>query len=362
MAITIDGVTFRNLQEQVLKNKQDIAKHYEVDRALANFGIKVVGRADTSDDLPDPTSYTGAYGDAYAVGTEAPYDYYIYTRPDPDAGEATAYWLNAGGISVVGPQGPKGDTGATGATGAQGPKGDTGATGPQGPQGPQGETGVGVQGPQGPQGVAGNPAVNYKLRGVITSPSQLPTPTASLQAQGVAYAVVAGSGYDAYVIVGQGTYTWLNVGSIQVATIQGPQGPQGPQGAAGSGGGTLSWVPLEEGTVPTAPIITANIQVYTGFEGGGIPSPTLLVGIPLVRGNDGPYRSYSTQQAIVDYPGYVSLVSFDIEVEPFEDGSWGITPGASVLAITHDSSGSASINAGYIDSVTLDNIFELKNA
>lgn len=72
-----------------------------------------------------------AAGDAYGVGTAAPYDIYIYS---PSKG-----WVNNGPL-----QGAKGDTGP------QGPKGDTGDTGPQGPQGdtgPQGATGA--TGPKG---------------------------------------------------------------------------------------------------------------------------------------------------------------------------------------------------------------------
>jgi hypothetical protein len=39
----MENSTFRNLEEQVQKNKEDIAKHYAVDRVLADFGIKVIG-------------------------------------------------------------------------------------------------------------------------------------------------------------------------------------------------------------------------------------------------------------------------------------------------------------------------------
>ena len=104
---------YRNLVEQVQQNKEDIARHYEIDRALANLGIKVVGQVTTEAELPDPATFPGGYGDAYAVGDKdaviagtATYDYYVYTRPDPDAGEPYNYWLNVGKISIQGPQGP----------------------------------------------------------------------------------------------------------------------------------------------------------------------------------------------------------------------------------------------------------------
>ena len=89
-------------------------------------------------------------GDAYGVGTAAPYDIYIYDG-------VSGAWVDNGQLQGAkgdtGEQGPKGDKGDTG---EQGPKGDTGETGPQGVQGIQGEKGdTGAQGPQGPQGEKG---------------------------------------------------------------------------------------------------------------------------------------------------------------------------------------------------------------
>ena len=80
-----ETITLRNLQEQVQKNKEDIANHYAIDRVLANLGIAVVGQVETAAELPDPLTYTGNYGDAYAVGSEndvaagtAGFEFYIY--------------------------------------------------------------------------------------------------------------------------------------------------------------------------------------------------------------------------------------------------------------------------------------------
>ena len=181
--IVKDGIEYRNLVEQVQKNKEDIARHYEIDRVLADWGIKVIGRLDTWE-IP-----TGSfeYGDAYAVGPEGgPFDFYIYTRGTPD------YWLNYGSISIVGPQGPQGEPGPQGEQGKSSkwyvgqnePTGNiqpndmwlranndgttngfvyayqngawvlyTSILGPTGPRGPQGATGP--QGPSGAQGPAG---------------------------------------------------------------------------------------------------------------------------------------------------------------------------------------------------------------
>ena len=67
------------------------------------LGIKVVGHVDA---LPIPNG-TYEYGDAYTVGTAAPYDMWIYTRAD--AFHSEAYWFNIGKFPAPGPQGPKGD-------------------------------------------------------------------------------------------------------------------------------------------------------------------------------------------------------------------------------------------------------------
>ena len=74
----------------------------EVDWNL--LGIKVIGAIDA---LPIPAG-TYEYGDAYMVGTETPYDMYIYTRPDGEV-HTEGYWFPIGKFPMPGPQGPKGD-------------------------------------------------------------------------------------------------------------------------------------------------------------------------------------------------------------------------------------------------------------
>ena len=71
---------FRNLQEQVLKNMCDIQDIEQGATVLAAFGIKVVGQVNQASDLPAPATYQGNLGDAFLVGTQAPYDYYIYAK------------------------------------------------------------------------------------------------------------------------------------------------------------------------------------------------------------------------------------------------------------------------------------------
>lgn len=71
---------FRNLQEQVLKNMDDISAIKDGSLVIAEFGIKVIGHVYSAEDLPDPAEYEGEYGDAYLVGESDPYDYYVFTR------------------------------------------------------------------------------------------------------------------------------------------------------------------------------------------------------------------------------------------------------------------------------------------
>ena len=102
----LNNKEYRNLEEQVLKNKEEIARHWQVDRVLADFGITVLGRVNTEADLPETEGENWGY--AFLVGEEAPYQVYVWTRANPDAGEEVPYWLNIGSISIVGPEGPAG--------------------------------------------------------------------------------------------------------------------------------------------------------------------------------------------------------------------------------------------------------------
>lgn len=166
----IDDKTYRNIQEQVQKNKEDIAAWTNIQFTLDSFGITVLGVVESAEDIPEDEY---SYGDAYLVGTEEPYDIYIFTR-NGESGE----FINMGPLSIVGPQGPQGPKGDKGDTGEQGPRGytgATGATGAQGAQGPQGETGA--QGPQGIQGPQGDPGESFLIAGNITNVSQLPDPS-----------------------------------------------------------------------------------------------------------------------------------------------------------------------------------------
>lgn len=98
---------FRNLQEQVLKNMCDIQDIEQGATVLADFGITVVGQVDEASALPEPTTYKGNLGDAFLVGTQAPYLYYIYAKAYE--GQEQASWYNLGQFPLPGPKGDKGD-------------------------------------------------------------------------------------------------------------------------------------------------------------------------------------------------------------------------------------------------------------
>lgn len=233
---------YRNLQEQVLENKQQIAKHWQVDRVLADFGITVLGRVDSPENLPESEGENWGYG--YLVGHEndpAGYDVYVWTRSNPDIGEDEPYWFNIGKISIVGPSGPAGPhvTGITidpityfptfnfsdgssitvptsirGTPGEAGPRGVPGKQGLQGLQGLQGSIGPrGLQGPEGPSGY-------FNILGTLSSETLLPSPSTS--SMGDAYLIynADNDAYDLYVIVGEeGAFSWQNTGMLGAGTM-----------------------------------------------------------------------------------------------------------------------------------------------
>ena len=83
-----NGQVLRNLEEQV----QYLTTYLE-NSALANeMGIKVLGRVDTVDDIPEGDY---EFGDAYMVGTEGntPYRMVVWTR---DAGDGEPGWFDIG--------------------------------------------------------------------------------------------------------------------------------------------------------------------------------------------------------------------------------------------------------------------------
>ena len=246
MAIKLnDGTILRNLEEQV----QYLTAYHDENLGIAQWGIRVIDRIDDASDLPTP--YDGEYGDAIAVGTEAPFFFYIWTR-NAIVGEP-GYWFPYGEISIAGPEGPKGDKGDKGDTGestrwfsgsapSPGKLGDqfldtstgnvfqhNGTTwiptgnirGPQGIQGIQGKQGEkGEKGTKGEQGPEGKPGKFVTIAGILANTNQLPTP-ASLNDLSLAYLVGSTAPYNLYVQVGllPAIAVWTNTGPFNIGTV-----------------------------------------------------------------------------------------------------------------------------------------------
>lgn len=246
--IIYDNKEFRNLVEQV----QYLTNYHDVNQGLVQWGIKVIGQVENASELPTP--YDGDYGDAIAVGTEAPFFFYIWTRASIDGDPA--YWFPFGEISIMGPQGPQGPQGEKGDTGEStkwkvgyAPQvtgnekiGDmaldvtngnvysfmanqwvyaTNIKGPQGLRGVQGLRGEqGPQGIQGPKGDTGDTGGLVNIAGILDNMNQLPTPE-SLDNTSIAYLVGASDPRDLYIQVGTdpATAQWQNIGPINTATL-----------------------------------------------------------------------------------------------------------------------------------------------
>lgn len=230
---TPHGVTIYNLENQVLKNKLDIQNLQTSEKVLATFGIKVIGTAANSSAMPTVAVYKASnpdweYGDAYAVGTASPYEFYILTRADETHTED--YWFNLGII-----KGPKGDPGTDGANGADGKDGvsptvavGTVTTGNPGTpvsvtnggtstnvvlnfRIPKGDTGdKGAKGDKGDTGFAVN------IASELNNVNELPTASASYV--NIGYVIKDADGdsnlYVCMTNASTGAWYWNNVGKI----------------------------------------------------------------------------------------------------------------------------------------------------
>ena len=201
MAYVYDNKTYRNLQQQVKENMEDIARLQE----LKLVGIAVKGIVADSASLPD----SAEQGQVYAVGSAAPFELYVYNNSS---------WVNFGQFPKAGPkgdQGPQGEPGRQGQrglTGPQGPRGYTGAPGIPGATGPHGE--------KGPKGDKGDPG--YANAFVPNS--------SSVTEVGQAY--VDEDGYlEVCISLNPLTFS-------KGALVKGPQGEQGPAGEKGETGAT----------------------------------------------------------------------------------------------------------------------------
>lgn len=272
--LKFDGKELRNLEEQVLKNQEDIDKILK-EIELADLGIKVVQAVPlpSAEDLPLP--YDGSYGDGFLVGSETPYRLYIWTRDD-NAYNGT--WFDFGPLNapsiIPGPQGEPGETGPQGERGSlwtsnngvptvsqNNKNGDqflntaTGNVyeyqngvwnitgnikGPQGIQGIQGPKGdIGERGLQGIQGPKGDPGQWIQIIAELANIDQLPAPDSVPRYY--AYIIPVDGVKHLYIISGDETLLWLDCGAFTGPQGEtGPQGQQGIQGVAGVGIASVS--------------------------------------------------------------------------------------------------------------------------
>lgn len=136
----------RNLEDQV---------QYLTDRTeIASLGLNLIGFKYPSDVFPE----TAENGSVIGVGTDAPYDYYVYLNGG---------WYDIGVWPMAGPKGVPGDQGPQGPVGPQGPKGEKGNQGIAGPAG----NGLGVNYITDLDLAHGDAAVTYDTTGATLSKS-----------------------------------------------------------------------------------------------------------------------------------------------------------------------------------------------
>ena len=208
MAYVYDNKTYRNLQQQVKENMDNIAELQD----MKLVGIDVAGIVQDYSSLPS----SAEQGKVYAVGTSSPYELYVYNNSSwVDFGE----FPKAGPKGDQGPQGEPGRQGPRGLTGPQGPKGYTGAPGTPGRPGPQGD-----KGPKGDKGDPGWVDAFAKDAASVTTVGQA-------YVDSIGYLQVCTS--LSPLTFEQGGYIKGPMGS---RGIQGPQGEQGPKGDTGPQG------------------------------------------------------------------------------------------------------------------------------
>lgn len=260
--ITIGDKQYRNLQEQVLKNKDDIEQLKE-GNTIAELGIKIINAENplqNASQLPDAATYEGDYGDGYIVGVTTPFNLYVYSRStDPDT---RGYWFSWGLLNapstIQGPQGIQGETGEQGVRGSLwytqsgAPTFTSGVNendqaldtssgnvyqfvnstwqlrgnirGPQGIQGIQGAQGIqGIQGPTGPQGPQGPQGQFIEIIGELDNTNQLPMIDSVPRSS--AYLIPDSNGSQhIWLIIGDGTtenpYLWHDAGGFGGAGTQ----------------------------------------------------------------------------------------------------------------------------------------------
>ena len=300
--LKFDGKEWRNLEDQV----EYLTAAFHSGKLIDELGIKVQGVYTTL--AAAKMAYPGPYeyGDAFSIGTAAPYNLYIYTRNIED-------FFDFGPFPAQGPIGKTPNISATASVesdtgtpqvfvtkggsdeevtfnfdfrnlkGERGLEGRVGQTGPQGPQGIQGLTGP--IGPQGPKGNKGDYGPGMKVYGTLTSTAQLPTPTKTMHDDGAAYIIPDNEGTKhMWIIEGANdTYSWIDAGTAGF-------GAKGEPGNDGAGINTLINTNLTLGDTLVQYSTNEGIQVNSTmrqtYNNGENHDSTVDLALPIV-GKDG---------------------------------------------------------------------------
>ena len=319
--IKIDNLELRNLEEQVLKNKDDITYIMNEQGVLNQFGIKVVGQVAYLQELPSVSDYkldneNWEYGDTYAVGLSAPYSLYVLTRANQE--NVQDYWFNIGQFPAIGPKGEPGeaaditvDSTVTTPPGSlarvenigdknhsklvfyipSGKKGDQGIT-------PTVKIGTVTSGDyanvtnsgtdtdvildmvlqRGPKGdsIKGDPGDSFKIIGTLDNTNQLPAPTEAIRSN--AYLIADSTGRKhLWVITGSEELLWTDAGAI-------------------------TGVPGQAATVTVGGVTTLPAGSQATVENAGNPNECVLnFGIP--RGADGQAATITIESTTTLPPG-----------------------------------------------------------
>ena len=303
---------FRNLEEQVEKNKEDIENLAAGISAVMGFMPTVKGVYATADQIPEGSYNTG---DTFLIGSSTPYAVYIYTANDT--------WQNVGQFPVAGPKGDKGEKGSqilygntdptvaiqanegdyyintvsgdwfvkgiaawSYALSLKGEKGDRGERGLAGPQGPVGPTGPqGIQGIQGVKGDLGNGIFMY-FKPITQDIYQIDMDYVAkgereLQSGDILFSVAdATFGNIGWVLRAENELRMAYAGSLQ-----GPVGPQGEIGEPGEPGATVTGM-TNTGHTTSGTVTTNTIEV--SYSDGTTTQFTLdTVGIQGPKGEKG---------------------------------------------------------------------------
>lgn len=299
--LKFDGKEWRNLEDQV----EYLTAAFHSGKLIDELGIKVQGVYTTL--AAAKVAYPGPYeyGDAFSIGTAAPYNLYIYTRNIED-------FFDFGPFPAQGPIGKTPNISATASVesdtgtpqvfvtkggsdeevtfnfdfrnlkGERGLEGRVGQTGPQGPQGIQGLTGP--IGPQGPKGNKGDYGPGMKVYGTLTSTAQLPTPTKTMHDDGAAYLIPDGGGVKhMWIIEGANdAYSWIDAGTAGF-------GAKGEPGNDGAGINSLTDTNLTIGNTTVQYSTDGGIQVNSTmrqtYNNGENHDSTVDLALPVVGTN-----------------------------------------------------------------------------